>query len=192
MAVQSGKTALGMPLPDVTLPDAEGNPVNLPQLRGDGVLVVAWCANHCPYVQHVEDLLGEIAADSGDGVAFAAIASNDITTHPDDDVAGMREQAQRAGWEFPYLQDLDQSIALMFGAACTPDFFVFGLDGTLVYRGAFDTSSPKNGEPLTGELLRGAITAAQAGATVPLPHRPALGCGIKWLPGNEPEPVTFA
>lgn len=192
MAVESGATPLGTNLPDVTLPDLDGTPVSLTQLRGDGVLVVVFSANHCPYVQHVEQRLGEIAAGFADAnVQFVAIGSNDVATYPDDDASGLREQAGRAGWAFPYLLDADQSVAQRFGAVCTPDFFVFGGDGTLVYRGAFDASSPKNNEPLTGDLLHAAIDAAIAGNPIPPPHRPAMGCGIKWLPGNEPEAVSF-
>ncbi len=56
----------------------------------------------------------------------------------------------------------------------------------LVYRGAFDDSSPKNGNPVTGELLAAAIELTLGGHPVPTPHRSAMGCGIKWLPGNEP------
>ncbi|MFA7267394.1 MAG: hypothetical protein WC054_13880, partial [Candidatus Nanopelagicales bacterium] len=93
-------------------------------------------------------------------------------------------------WDFPYLVDADQSAAKAFHAACTPDFFVYDRSGTLAYRGAFDASSPKNDQPLTGELLRAAIDAVVAGEAVPEPHRPALGCGIKWKPGNEPAALT--
>ncbi len=192
MAVDSGATPLGTNLPHVTLPDLDGTPVSLTELRGDGVLVVVFSANHCPYVQHVEHRLGEIAAGFADAaVQFVAIGSNDVATYPDDDVSGLREQAGRAGWAFPYLLDADQSVAQQFGAVCTPDFFVFGNDGTLVYRGAFDASSPKNNEPLTGDLLHAAIESAIVGNPIPPPHRPAMGCGIKWLPGNEPEAVSF-
>jgi peroxiredoxin len=192
MAVESGETPLGTNLPDVTLPDLDGAEVSLRELRGDGVLVVVFSANHCPYVQHVEGRLGEVAAGVADaGVQFVAIGSNDVTTYPADDVAGLREQVQRAGWQFPYLMDLDQSVAKQFGAVCTPDFFVFGIDGTLVYRGAFDASSPMNNRPLDGGLLQAAVDAAVAGDSIPPPHRPAMGCGIKWLPGNEPEAVSF-
>lgn len=193
MAVQSGATPLGEPLPDLTLPDPQGEPVHLSALRSDeGVLVVVFACNHCPYVRHVEGELAALQRSFADrDVAFAAIMSNDITTYPDDDAPGMLEQIDRAGWQFPYLMDLDQQAALTFGAVCTPDFFVYGRDGTLAYRGAFDASSPKNQEPLTGDLLRHAISATLAGEPVPEPHRPAMGCGIKWLPGNEPEAVSF-
>ncbi|MEI2718387.1 MAG: thioredoxin family protein [Candidatus Nanopelagicales bacterium] len=192
MAVQSGRITLGTPLPDVTLTDLDGHSVNLAEYRGTDSLVVAFCCNHCPYVRHIEAALGVLVAEFDEvPVRFVAISSNDIAAYPDDDVAGLRDQAQRADWRFPYLQDLDQSAARAFAAACTPDFFVYSPEGTLAYRGAFDASSPKNNEPLTGDLLRSAISATLRGEPVPQPHRPALGCGIKWLPGNEPEAVSF-
>lgn len=192
MAVESGPTALGSPLPNMTLPDVTGTAVSLRDLRGQGVLVVVFVANHCPYVRHIEGHLGEMYNSFEEtDVQFAAIGSNDTTTYPDDDVTGMVEQIRRAGWRFPYLLDGDQSAAKAFGAVCTPDFFVYSPHGVLTYRGAFDASSPKNGEPLTGDLLRDAVTKTLLGKPVPEPQRPAMGCGIKWLPGNEPEAVSF-
>ncbi len=192
MAVESGPTALGSPLPNVTLRDSSGTIVSLGDLKDHDVLVVVFAANHCPYVRHVEGRLGEMSdAFEGTGVRFVAIASNDTTTYPDDDVPGMTEQARRAGWRFPYLLDGDQVAAKAFGAVCTPDFFVYSSQGNLTYRGAFDASSPKNGEPLTGDLLRDAVTKTLLEKAVPEPQRPAMGCGIKWLPGNEPEAVGF-
>lgn len=192
MAVESGPTSLGSPFPNLTLPDVTGAPVSLGDLKGEDVLVVVFAANHCPYVRHLESRLGEMFdAFEGTGVQFAAIASNDTTTYPDDDIPGMVEQSLRAGWRFPYLLDGDQSAAKAFGAVCTPDFFVYSPQGSLTYRGAFDASSPKNNEPLTGDLLNDAVTKTLLGKPVPEPQRPAMGCGIKWLPGNEPEAVSF-
>jgi peroxiredoxin len=190
MAVQSGRTQLGMPLPDVTLADLDGNRIALDSYRGGRPLVVAFACNHCPYVRHVEGEIARVAAEHP-GVAFVAIMSNDVSTHPDDDIPGLRDQLERSGWDFPYLIDADQAVALEFGAVCTPDFFVFDRSGRLAYRGALDASSPKNGIPLTGELLRAAVQLIEADQPVPEPQRPAMGCGIKWLPGNEPEAVSF-
>lgn len=193
MAVQSQQTVLGASLPDLTLPDLSGTPVTLNDYRDGTPLLVAFVCNHCPYVRHVETLLGRVADQAmGRGVKVVAIMSNDTATHPTDGPDGMAAQAQRAGWHFPYLLDADQHAALTLGAACTPDFFLYDAAGALAYRGAFDTSSPKNGQPLDGSLLRDAIDHVLAGRPVPLPHRPALGCGIKWLPGNEPEAISFA
>lgn len=181
MAVYSSPTPLGTDLPDQTLADVHGMPHNLRDLRGTGVLVVVFSANHCPYVQHIEGALGELAAEyQGKGVAFAAICSNDPVQYADDAAPGLQAQAERAHWHFPYLIDVDQNVAREFGAVCTPDFFVYDINGKLGYRGAFDASSPKNGEPLTGDDLRRALDLLLATQPVPEPQRPAMGCSIKW------------
>jgi hypothetical protein len=63
---------------------------------------------------------------------------------------------------------------------CAPDFFLYDSARRLAYRGAFDQSTPGNGKPVTGELLRAAIELTLAGQPVPEPHRPSMGCSIKW------------
>lgn len=193
MAINSSPFAvpLGSAVPTVALPDLDGNLQSPASLADGRALLVFFGCNHCPYVRHVETALGELVAEySPTDLAVVAISSNDIDQYPDDDVAGLREQRDRAGWQFPYLVDSDQSAAKVFNAACTPDFFLYDRTGSLAYRGAFDSSSPKNDQPLTGELLRAAIDAVLAGEGVPEPHQPALGCGIKWKPGNEPAALT--
>ena len=111
---------------------------------------------------------------------FVTICSNDVAAYPDDDVDGLREQAARAGWAFPYLIDRDQVVAKLFGAACTPDFFVYDISGNLGYRGAFDGSTPGNDVAVTGSDLRNAIELLRATKPVPEPQRPSMGCSIKW------------
>lgn len=178
---------LGTALPELQLPDHSGNLTRLAELRGQGALVVVFACNHCPYVKHLEKHLGALAAAFVPaGVQFAAICSNDINEYPDDDIPGLTDQRSRASWDFPYLIDANQTAALAFSAACTPDFFVFDRSGRLAYRGAYDHSTPGNGVAITGELLQTALELLLAGQPVPEPHKPALGCGIKWLPGNEP------
>lgn len=176
--MESQKTTLRTPLPQATLPDADGVEHDVQALDPGEPLLVVFACNHCPYVRWVEQDLGRLVADTG--IRAVAITSNDVADYPDDGPAGMREQSVRAGWDFPYLIDADQSVARAFGAVCTPDFFLYDAAGLLAYRGAFDASSPKNGQPRTGDLLSAAIADVQAGRPVPEPHRPAMGCGIKW------------
>jgi peroxiredoxin len=170
---------LGTPAPDFSLPDVDGATVGLSDLEAAPALLVAFLCNHCPYVRHVEDALGQVLARHPD-LAAVGICTNDADAYPDDAPEQLREQARRAGWTFPYLVDGDQSVGRAYQAACTPDFFLYGADRRLVYRGAFDGSTPGNGLPVTGELLEAAIEAALAGRPVPEPQRPSMGCSIKW------------
>ncbi len=178
MAVESTMVALGSPLPAFTLPDLSGSVVASESFAGRPLLVAFMC-NHCPYVQHVEHRFAEVVR-SHEGLAVVAVCSNDAHAYPEDGPAGLAAQAARAGWDFPYLIDRDQQVGRSYGAACTPDFFLYDEAGLLAYRGAMDTSTPGNGHPVTGELLDAAITEVLAGRPVPEPHRPSMGCSIKW------------
>lgn len=178
MAVESSTTAIER-LPDVTLPDLDGTPVNLAAYAAGRPLVVAFACNHCPYVKWVEQGVGKVSAERPDA-AWVAISSNDVATYPDDDIPHLREQTERAGWSFPYLVDTTQDVARTFGAVCTPDFFVFDASGALVYRGAMDDARPNMEPPVDGHYLRAVLDALQEGRTPDIAGRPSLGCGIKW------------
>jgi len=185
MALRSTMVPLGTPAPPFALPDLTGSTVRLEELGDQTVLVVAFVCNHCPYVQHIEQELAALSERST--AAFVAICSNDAQSYPDDSVAGLRIQADRAGWRFPYLVDAHQSVAAAYGAVCTPDFFVYDSARKLTYRGAFDESTPNNANPVNGSLLADAIARSARNEPVPEPHRPSMGCGVKWLPGKEPQ-----
>ncbi len=178
MAVNSQMVPLGTAMPSFELPDLSGTVVRSADLSGAPVLVAFVC-NHCPYVKHVEAVFGEVVARHPE-VRVVAVCTNDAEAYPDDAREHLAEQAERAGWGFPYLVDGSQEVGRAFDAACTPDFFVYAADGTLAYRGAMDGSTPANGVPVTGELLDDALTRVAAGEAVPEPHRPSLGCSIKW------------
>jgi hypothetical protein len=109
-----------------------------------------------------------------------AISANDVENYPDDDLPHLAEQAERAGFDFPYLYDATQEVARAYGAVCTPDLFVYDAERRLAYRGAFDSTRPNGGRPADGADLRAAIDHVLAGEAVPEPHRPSLGCSIKW------------
>jgi len=180
-------TPRGAPLPDVDLDDADGVAHRLHALLGDGPTLLAFVCNHCPYVQHIEEALGTIAAEyRARGVTTIAVVSNDPLTYPQDGPEGMREQASRANWDLPYLRDREHSLALAVGAVCTPDLFVYDAERRLAHRGAFDASTPSNGNPLDGADIRAALDAVLAGSPIPDDLTPSLGCGIKWAEGLAP------
>jgi len=179
---------LGTPAPDFRLPDPSGIIVSLADFKTAPALLVVFMCNHCPYVKHIRDGLAKLACDyRSRGVAVVGINSNDAVSYPADSPAKMAEEADSAGYIFPYLYDETQEVAKAYRAACTPDIYLFDSDQRLVYRGQFDDSRPGNGMPVTGNDLRAALDAVLAGKPVPPNQKPSIGCNIKWKPGNEPE-----
>ena len=184
---ESSMVELGTVAPAFELMDVvSGRAVGRDDLAVDakGLLVMFVCV-HCPYVKHVEAQLGRIGEDYAGRIAIAAINSNDIEAYPADGPEGMREQAKRLGWKFPYLMDEAQEVARSYAAACTPDFFLFDGEMKLVYRGQLDGSRPRRGDfgnddPVTGVDLRRAMDEVIAGKTPNLEQRSSIGCNIKW------------
>ena len=153
---------------------------------GHGLLVMFVCV-HCPFVKHVEEQLARLGEDYAGRIAMVAISANDAVAYPEDGPAGMKEQAARLGWRFPYLYDETQEVARAYDAACTPDFFLFDGDLKLVYRGQLDGSRPQrasgggNDLPVDGADLRRAMDDVIAGRVPDREQRSSLGCNIKWI-----------
>ncbi len=178
---------LGTSAPDFTLPRTDGSLVALKEYAGKKAVLIIFMCNHCPYVKHVADQLKTLADDYLDnGLAVIAISSNDAENYPEDSLEAMAAEETTRGYAFPYLYDEDQSVAIAYSAACTPDYFLFDSDLRLAYRGQLDSSRPKSDIPVTGEDLRAAIGAVLASQTPATDQRPSIGCNIKWKPGNEP------
>jgi hypothetical protein len=78
------------------------------------------------------------------------------------------------------------SAAKAFGAACTPDFFLYDRERKLAYHGLFDDVRPGNGKDVTGADLRAAVEAVLKGGVVEATQVPSIGCNIKWTAGNAP------
>jgi len=121
------------------------------------------------------------------GIKVFLISSNDADNYPDDSPVKMRELAQKKQFQFPYLYDEDQSVALAYKAACTPDFFLFDSKLSLFYRGQFDDSRPGNQNEATGTELSSAVDSLLLNQPAPKIQKPSLGCNLKWKSGNEPE-----
>jgi thiol-disulfide isomerase/thioredoxin len=151
-------------------------------------LLVIFMCNHCPFVKHVADGLTKLANDyMPKGVAIVGINSNDAAAYPQDSPEQMVHEAEQRGYPFPYLFDETQEVAKTYGAACTPDFFLYDKSRKLVYRGQLDPSRPGNNVPVTGSDLRAALDAVLAGRPPAERQIPSIGCNIKWKAGHEPE-----
>ena len=169
------------------LDDATGKPWALADAGGKKAVVVLFLGTECPINNQYLPALAKLSkAYAEKGVPFVGINSNDSTRYPEDAPDQMAEHARQWGWAFPYVVDGEQSAALAYRAACTPDFFLFDGERRLVYRGRLDGATPGNDVPVTGDELDAAVSAMLAGEAVSTDQRPSVGCSIKWKPGSEP------
>ena len=192
MAHSSTMEKLGSQAPDFNLknwnPLLEQEAYGLSSFVDQPSLLVAFFCNHCPYVVHLRDsFVGFSREYQQKGLAVVAISSNDVETYPEDSPEKMNEDARNYSYPFPYLYDESQEVAKSYRAACTPDFFLYAENRKLVYRGQYDSSRPKNSNPVTGEDLRKAVDALIQGNVIPENQIPSMGCNIKWKSGMEPD-----
>ena len=185
--VNSTMLDLGTTAPAFSLESHDGSIHSLETCAGPIGLLVTFICNHCPFVKHIGEELTRLGRElPAQGIGMVGIMSNDVARYPDDGPEKMALTAAEYGWSFPYLLDTTQEIARNYHASCTPDFFLFDGSHKLVYRGQLDESRPNSDVAVDGKDLRNAVSALIAGEAPASNQKPALGCGIKWVPGNEP------
>lgn len=177
----------GTPAPSFLLPDASGTNWTFQECAGGVGTIVVFACNHCPFVNHIASALGRFEADLQDqGIGIVAISSSDLSLYPEDGPEHFSENATEWDWHFPYLWDQTQRIAHVFGAICTPEFFLYDANDALYYHGRFDHSIPGHDRP-SGCDLAHAVDRLTCGHPAPdaVTVHPATGSSIKWVP--EPE-----
>jgi peroxiredoxin len=171
---------IGASAPDFSLRGVDGQNYSLQSFADAKILVVAFTCNHCPYVVGSEERIIAFNSEySQRGVQLVCINSNESENHPQDSFENMVERAREKGFQFPYLRDEDQSVALSFGALRTPHFYVFDRERKLRYTGRMDDNPKFAGEETTHEL-RDAVDALLRGEEPEIVQTNPLGCNVKW------------
>lgn len=166
--------------PAFELPDPSGKRYTLDNSMGPTGAVIAFICNHCPYVQAVIDrFVSDAAALKKIGINTVAIMANDYDAYPEDNPDAMLHFAEQHGFIFPYLVDKTQEVARAYTAVCTPDFFGFNADKTLVYRGRLDDAKRGDASHRVPELRQAMKLVSETGRG-PDKQYPSLGCSIKW------------
>ena len=168
---------LGDPCPPFSLPGTDGKthgPSTSP-------LLVVFLSTECPYVMATQARINAYAKKYTGTITVIAINANDVDMHAKESLADMQAQAKGQGFVFPYLKDEPQAVTRAFGAACTPDFFLFDSTRKLVYRGRMDDSWRDPSKVSVRDLER-ATEALLAGKPIPADQPSSRGCSIKWKP----------
>ncbi len=138
---------------------------------GKDVTVVTFISTQCPISNDYNDRMSALYNDySAKGVKLFFVNAN--STEPASVVA---EHAKSVGFSFPVYKD--ENAADKLGAQTTPESFVFGKGGKLLYHGYIDDA--RNVARIQNHGLRDAIDAALAGKPVANPVTKAFGCTIK-------------
>lgn len=183
----SNELTLGTPAADFLLPDTTGRLHALADFADKPALLVVFLSNRCPFVIHIREHFARFAREYGErGLQVIGINANDPGQKEGESLIDIADQVQTAGYTFPYLKDIAQDVAKAYGAACTPDFFLFDQERKLAYHGQYDASRPSNDTPVTGTDLQAAVEAVLEGQAPSSQQVSSIGCNIKWQPGNEP------
>jgi len=179
MAQSSAICDFGWKAPQFSLPSTKGLDVSLTSARGENGTLIMFICNHCPYVVGaLDDIVKEASALEKIGVNVLAICSNDAKEYPQDNYENMKKFDADYSFIFPYLHDEDQSIAKLFNAECTPDFFGFNSNLELQYRGRLNNKR-ENPEAVNRDLFQAMTMIAETGEG-PQDQSPSIGCSIKW------------
>jgi len=161
--------------------------VNLDDLKED-VVVLAFLANHCPFVTKVEDRLIDLANESkGKNVRFVAVCVTPPAEYApegynkeyceQDTMAKIRQRVKDKNYNFAYGRDDTQKIGRDYGAVATPTFFVLDKDRKIRYMGALDDSIDDETK-VTKRYVRDAIDALLSGKNAEIEETRAPGCSI--------------
>mgnify|MGYP001028421274 CR=1 FL=1 len=166
--------------PSFRLLNVDGKYYSLEDFKSNKILVVIFTCNHCPTAQAYEKRIIEIARDFTDkGVKIVVINSNDDESFPEDSYENMITRYDEKCFNFPYLRDDDQTVALSYLPLVTPDIFVFDEYRRLRYRGAIDDNRWEDTN-VKLRYLREVIENLLNGKNPKYSEIQAVGCGIKW------------
>ncbi len=168
--------------PFFKLRGADGNEYSPDDFTNYDALLVVFTCNHCPFAKAKIPVLNELAEDFDD-LAVVGINPNDAEEYPDDSFEKMQDVVESGQVRYDaYLRDESQDVARAYGAACTPDPFLFARQDdefVLVYHGRLDDAMKPDQEP-SEHHMREAVEAVLSGDEVEKGFLPSMGCSIKW------------
>ena len=165
---------------DFTLRNVNGKNVSTKDYKNAKGFIIIFTCNHCPfaklYTKRINDLNTKFAKLN---VPLLAINSMDTMVYEDETFSLMLKKAKDDKFNFPYLQDVTQSVGQQFGAEHTPMAYVIWKEKgkwVIRYKGAIDD----NGEhpSLATPYIAKAVTELLQNKTVTVAESESFGCRI--------------
>jgi peroxiredoxin len=166
---------IGAPAPQFQLQTIAGKAFSLSEAeKTHKAVVIIFIATKCPYSNAYNDRMRDMAAAyAKQSVLFVGINSN--KTEPASEVIA---HGKEHGFTFPIAKDPDNKVADLYDAKHTPEVYVVGPDGKLLYHGRIDENY-EDASKVTSPDLKNALDAVLAGQPVAKAETKAFGCSIK-------------
>jgi hypothetical protein len=111
-------------------------------------------------------------------IGTVVINSNEGQRNEEDSFDAMKKYKAEKQFSGYYLVDKNSELANAFGATHTPEIYLFGKSGMLVYKGAID-DSPRDEASVKVHFLKDAMDAVVKGEAVKNNATKSVGCTIK-------------
>lgn len=183
-AVRAEVTA-GMPAPEFTAQDSNGDRKSLSEYKGK-IVVLEWTNHECPWTMkhyataNMQTLQSEAAAQ---GVVWLSVVSSAPGEQGYvDGAAANRLTVERNAKPTAVLLDPDGRLGRLYGAKATPHMFVIDKSGRLAYDGAIDDKPSANYADVNGarNYVREALAALAEGKQVVAAATRPYGCSVKY------------
>lgn len=166
---------VGQAAPDFTLKDVvKDKEYQLSKVREKGPVVLIFSSQKCPYSLKADPYLSKLSEEYKEkGVHFLSIDSHSDTPPPE-----IKAYVEEKKLAFPVLKDDQNKYADAVGATRTPEIFLIGKDGKLLYHGA-PSNQKEPGAADFEAYLKTALDEVLEGKAVSRPKVNAWGCTIK-------------
>ena len=167
--------AIGAAAPTFDLRTLDGKPFSLAGAeKANKAVVLMFIATKCPVSNAYNDRMRDIANEYGKkGILFVGINSNNTESESE-----VRSHAQEHGFAFTLVKDPGNKVADLYNAQHTPEIFVVGPDGKLLYHGRIDENQQEPAK-VTSPDLKNALNEILAGQPIAKAETKAFGCSIK-------------
>lgn len=176
----SDPLAIGASIPhaDTKMKDINGKEVSFNDVKKKNGILVMFSCNTCPVVKKYEARTVEVSKTAMQNeIGVILLNPNEGSRENGDSYNDMKAYAKRIGYSFNYAIDNNSVMADAFGANRTPECFLFGKEGKLVYHGAIDDNAA---EANTRQpYLKQAIANLVKGEKIDPEKTRSVGCTIK-------------